>query len=261
MRTRPHSAGTNFRIDVWPESVTNRVSPRREVVSLDSRRHRPVVAALIVSAAMSPGLFQLLFLGCFLIGLLFFVRFLCAPFSEEIRAQMSKHRLLHWVWGGFALLTAFVLFVLLNPSAWPPAWWERRVQRERVVQRVLSAGGWDSLKRDCVALPEQHKSEPAWQWYAGDTNALPAAIAALQPQRVEYYPPKQWPHFNDSDFPVVWITIFGAHSTGGHDIPWLGLDVVCDRAGTDYQTHRQRSETPLKYWRYRKVADDVFEFF
>ena len=203
-----------------------------------------------------------LVLAGLVIGLLFLVRCLCAPFSSQIRRQMSRHRALHLIWAGFGLFTAFGLLDLVHSMAWPYTWLERRAQRERVAERVQSAGGWDSLRRNCLTLAERYKSDPmVWNRYPVFSNTLPAAVAALNPKRVEYYPPRFGSDFNDSDFPIIRITVFGAHSTGGRDIPWFGLDVVCQRSSVDYQPHRKRSDRPLRYWRYRKVADDVYEYF
>ncbi len=130
---------------------------------------------------------------------------------------------------------------------------ERWMQRKKVMERVRSIGGWDVLRRDCNSLAERCRGETS-RWSADFPAGLPPAIVALKPRFVEFYPPK-YPGFNDSDYPVVRITIFGMHSTGGHDIPRLGLDVICSGSGADYE------KMPSSYWSYRKVADDVFEFF
>lgn len=202
-----------------------------------------------------------LFYFTLVLSLIFVARVGFAVFSREGRKKLKEQWLLNTV-----LFLAFGLFCLmylplLTHYYFPPTWWERQVQRKEVLARVQSVGGWDALRKDCVLLAKQCQGEVS-QWDDRHTNGLPAAIIALKPRRVEFYPPKQRPHFNNSDFPIVRITIFGAHSTGGRGIPWLGLDVVCAaRSGTNYQTHRQRSETPLRYWRYRKVVDDVYEFF
>ncbi len=217
---------------------------------------------------MLPAILSLWFFGALVVGLLFFVRLLCAPFSPRILEQISRHRMLHSVWGCFALLTAFVFFTLLHPNAWPPAWWERRAQRETVIERVQSAGGWTALKRDCDALANTYKDDPyGFRWFRHDTNSLPPAIAALKPRLVEFYPPKVVQQFGSEGKKwhgsnvVVRIAIFGAHSTGGHDQPGLGLDVLCESGATSYNPDRLRSTTPLRYWQYRKIADDIYEFY
>lgn len=204
---------------------------------------------------MLPLFIQLLLLAFGVLWLMLSARFLCALFSSRIRAQISRHRYLHLV--GAALWILWFIFVLY-PGGRPPDWWQRRAQRETVLQRVHSAGGWDVLRRDCHALAEQCKTEPSRQWHSAQRKDLPQAVASLQPWRVEYFAPKQDPRFNDSAFPVVRIMVFGAR---GSRVPRLGLDVVCGRSGTNYLPRRVRSENPLRYWRYKKVADEVYEFY
>lgn len=60
---------------------------------------------------------------------------------------------------------------------------------------------------------------------------------------------------------VVRIAIFGAHSTGGHDQPALGLDVLCEPGIVSYRPDRLRSRSPLRYWRYRKITGDIYEYY
>jgi hypothetical protein len=153
-------------------------------------------------------------------------------------------------------------------TGYPPNWVERRGQRQEVFQRVESVGGWAALKRDCDALAARYKDDQyGFRWLRGDTNSLPAAIAALKPKEVEYYSPSVLKQFGSEGVryfgsnAVVRISIFGAHATGGHDQPWLGLDVVCESGVTSYSPERLRSTTPLRYWEYRKIADDIYEYY
>jgi hypothetical protein len=60
---------------------------------------------------------------------------------------------------------------------------------------------------------------------------------------------------------VVRLSVFGAHATGGHDEPALGLDVLCEPGLSNYGPVRLRSTTPLRYWQYRELADRVYEFY
>ena len=140
--------------------------------------------------------------------------------------------------------------------------------RQQVLQRVQSAGGWVALKRDCDALIDKYKDdEYGFRWLLGDTNSLPPTIAALKPKEVEFYSPNARRQFGSRSVryfgsnAVVRISIFGAHETGGHDQPWLGLDVVCERGLPSYHPDRLRSTTPLRYWRYRKIAEDIYEYY
>jgi hypothetical protein len=210
-----------------------------------------------------------LLLASFLAALSFFVRLLCAPFSPKILDQMKRQRTLHVLWGCWALFTACLLYSDLHPSAWPPAWWKRHAQRQRVLERVNSAGGWAALKRDCDAFADAHRDDPdEFGWYRGfDTNPLPPAIAALEPWNVEFYPSNFLREFRGDNTRwfgsniVVRLSLFGRHSTGRRGQPALGLDVVCEPGVSSYNPQRLYSTIPLRYWRYRKVADDVYEFY
>jgi|ERR1035441_948078 hypothetical protein len=217
---------------------------------------------------MSRLLLQYLPLAAVLIALLFFVRLLCVLFSRKIQDQMRRHRTLHCLWGCWALATAGFLYLMLYPSAWPPLWLERHTQRHEVLERVQSGGGWAALKRDCDSLAAAYRDDPyGFRWFRDDTNSLPRAIAALRPKEVEFYPRKVVRQFGGEGARflgtnvIVRISIFGAHSTGGHDQPALGLDVLCEAGVSKYKPERLRSTTPLRYWRYRKVAADIYEFY
>jgi|ERR1051326_1738043 hypothetical protein len=202
---------------------------------------------------------QLLFFGCFLVGLLFLVRLLCAPFSEKVREQMSRRPALHWVWGGVAFFGWYVWFVLLNVSAWPPAWWERRAQRATVVKRVQAAGGWETLRRDCLSFAQTNQIVQWNRWYTNDAPELPPAIAALHPQRVDYVSPKVLG--SRSALPIVRVKIFGMHSTGGHSIPYFGLEVI---SGTSSEGNPRKLLPPTPgngHLKRRKVCDGVYEVF
>jgi hypothetical protein len=74
------------------------------------------------------------------------------------------------------------------------------------------AGGWDAIRRDCIAFAEQNTNGFHSRWL--DTN-LPPTIAALKPLLVDYQPM----------YGCVRLRIFGIHSTGGHSTPYFGLEV------------------------------------
>jgi hypothetical protein len=166
---------------------------------------------------------------------------------------------------GLVAVYYFLPFILYG---YPPNWLERRGQRQEVLQRIQSAGGWAALKQDCEELADRYKDDRyGFRWLRGDTNSLPPAIAALRPKGVEFYPPSVFKQFGSESVrffgsnAVVRISIFGAHATGGHDQPWLGLDVLCEHGLASYHPDRLRSTTPLKYWRYRKIAEDIYEYY
>lgn len=165
---------------------------------------------------------------------------------------------------GIIALVVFLLFHLY----WPISdLFERHTQRQQISERVKSAGGWTVLKQDCVALANANASGFSWWSLGRETNSLPPAIAALHPRRVLFYTHQNYPNgtwwssANHSDA-AVRIFIFGTHSTDGHDQPSLGLDVLCETGVTDYiPPDNWRSDIPLRYWKYRKITDDVYEFY
>src|SRR4051812_19297269 len=94
----------------------------------------------------------LLITVCPIAALFFIVRLACAPFSTKVSEEMRRHSIIHIVWGCFAFLGVILVLGILNPEAWPPAFVERRGQRQKVLERVQSAGGWASLQKDCDRL-------------------------------------------------------------------------------------------------------------
>jgi hypothetical protein len=169
------------------------------------------------------------------------------------------------------LLGLFALCFLLPfiLTGYPPNWMERHNQRQQILQRVQSAGGWEALKRDCDSLTEKYKDSPyGFRWFPElDTNPLPPAIAVLKPKEIVFYPPQVLNQFGAESNRwfgsnlLVSISIFGAHATGGHDQPWLGLAVLCGPTVVNCKLISLRSTTPLRYWRYRKVTDNIYEYY
>ena len=134
-------------------------------------------------------------------------------------SKKSSFSLLLWIpLGVFVLLYIF-------PSClawWPPAVVERRAQRQELAERVQLAGGWDAIRRDCMALTEQNTNGLISHWR--DAN-LPPAILALKPLTVQY----------SRGYGCVHIRIFGIHSTGGHSTPYFGLEVDTSINSTGYK--------------------------
>ena len=177
------------------------------------------------------------------------VRLVCATYSKKILDSMRRHPGIHWIWGGFALLSLPLYHGFLNPVAWPPPIIERREQRQEVLERVETAGGWDAIRRECMVIAEKHKDG----FFSGyrDTN-LPPAIFALKPLMVKYNP----------QFGRVSMRIFGMHSTGGHSTPYFGLEVAI-RRGDNYQPDAGSGGGVIGNRRttFRKVADGIYEIY
>jgi hypothetical protein len=129
-------------------------------------------------------------------------------------------------------------------NAWPPAFIERRTQREQVLERIQSAGGWQVLRRDCATIVEQNR-DTYFVWFRGHTNALPPSIATLKPREVRYY--------HDAGMPeIVDIKVFGYRSTDGHQPPYFGLRVVSGAGADTYQP---------KDMRFELVTNSIYEIY
>ena len=127
--------------------------------------------------------------------LTFVIRLACAPFSAKVSAEMRRHPIVHWIWGGSALIGVLVFMDFLNPW-WPPSWVERRGQRQKVLERVEAAGGWSAIQRDCDSLAAQYR-DGIFYWHRFATNALPPALAALDPWEVRFDSPTVLREFKD----------------------------------------------------------------
>jgi hypothetical protein len=154
-----------------------------------------------------------------------------------------------FTWGVIAVGIGFLSFYQLVMSGhWPPAFVERAQQRRELHQRVRTAGGWASLRAECLQLASRTNS---FQWFRGTPrdglSSLPA-IAVLKPRQVE---------LTDS---IVRIKVFGAHATGGHSTPYFGLEIVC---ATNH-SHRPQPHPAAAgngFVSYRQVSEGVFEIF
>ena len=175
---------------------------------------------------------------------------------------------------GFLLwipMAVFVIYFVLPPPLrpWPPLWFERHTQRQQILERIRSVGGWIVLKRDCDALANKYKDEPyGFTWKGLDTSSLPPALAALKPTQVEFFSHKTLELMGEGGQSfvgsnvVVRISMFGGHATGGHDQPWLGLDVLCESGIASYNPKRLTGRpAPFACWTYRKITDDIYEFY
>lgn len=225
----------------------------------------------------------MLFIVCPIAALTFIVRLACAPFSTKVSDEMRRHPVVHWIWGCFAFGGALLFLGVLNPAAWPPPSVERREQRQKVLERVQSVGGWDAVRGGCEALVTNYPDGLTWfpphsnawvypnpqtephKYYVTnlDYGPLPAAVAALKPKEIRFYPPRLLRDFKDEpQVAVVRIKIFGIHSTGGHSTPYFGLEVPCGTGAERYEPRpSQGGVSGNRHTSFRKVADGVFEIY
>jgi hypothetical protein len=89
-----------------------------------------------------------------------------------------------------------------------PSFETQRIEQRRIVlKRVLDAGGWDALHRDCELLVTNSHTDYFYWHQPFDNTPLPSAISNLQPHGVEFD--------LDTNFPVVQIELFGLHRECG----------------------------------------------
>jgi hypothetical protein len=161
-------------------------------------------------------------------------------------------------------LCVLAIYLIANILlAGSPAWIVRRDQRKKVMVRVEAAGGWTALQHACDGLVESNReSRFDWAFYR-DTNGLPPAIAALQPQEVSF-DSSQVVHTSISDREpvIVHIKIFGIHRSGLRAIPYYGLEFV---SGTNADRYTPRpSEGAVSgngYDSYRKITNRIYEIY
>jgi hypothetical protein len=209
-----------------------------------------------------PTLLVLVFLVCPIAALLFIVRLVVAPFSAKVTEEMRKHPVVHTIWGCLAFVGVLIFLGVIDPAIWPPRSVERREQRTKVVERIQAVGGWAALQKDCDTLVAQYP-DSAFVWYRHDTNALPPTIAALKPWCVIYYSPTVVRGYKDEpQIPVVRIKVFGIHSTGGHSIPYFGLEVVCGTNAASYQPQPAHGGVSGNHYdSYKRVTDTIYEIY
>ena len=164
-----------------------------------------------------------------------------------------------------ALLAVLAAAILLLPALpgfrGPPVFVERRGQRQKVLERVQSVGGWAAIQRDCDTLVEQYR-ESGFFWPSSATNGLPSALAALKPLEVRFYPPKFLRDIHDApQVAVVRITIFSLPSTGGHAIPYYGLDVVSGAGAETYRPRPSGGAPGNAHRSYNPVTDRIYEIY
>lgn len=197
--------------------------------------------------------------GAFL-SLLFVTRLLLAPFSKKISQQIRQYPKRHF-WLGVTTVGygVFFFFLLFIPEMSTPHWIEVRNQRRIVSGRIQAAGGWATLAIDCNRLAEMN-SDQGFAWFGASSNALPAAIALLEPRHVRYFSSK-YPEPNSPPLDVVEIKIFGGHATGGHSTPYYGLYVVCATNEPIYTPPISRTASGNSHYHSRKVARNIYEVY
>jgi hypothetical protein len=125
-----------------------------------------------------------------------------------------------------AVLVIVVIFAaILLPSEFRPPWPVQREQQRKIIrERVESIGGWDALRRDCVALLQSEGNEFVWP---SGTNEFAPVFAKLKPWQVKAYP-------TIDGTMIMRMKFFGMHSTGNRGTPYYGLWIVCSSNSDNY---------------------------
>lgn len=126
---------------------------------------------------------------------------------------------------------------------------EKRVAFER----VLAAGGWEAVKRDCYLLTNQPDAYFDWVTRFTNYSALPPAIAALKPIEVRSFKDK------NLHVPVVRIHVLG---TAGTDSSWpyYGFWIVCSENTPGYHPRFEFKARNFKGCS-RLITNSVFEIY
>jgi len=137
---------------------------------------------------------------------------------------------------------------------------DRINQHKTVVARIQAAGGWAAVQRECDALAQRNRDDQ-FMWFGpnGDTNALPPAIAALQPKEVVCCSPSDLGSlYLKRSFSVVRIKMFGEYGTGRREIPSFWLEVV---SGTNADGYTPHGVYGVRYANYEKVTNWIYEVY
>jgi hypothetical protein len=124
-----------------------------------------------------------------------------------------------------ALVFATIVIAYLLPHEVRPPWPVQREEQRRIIsERVESIGGWDVLRKDCIALLQNEKNEFVWP---SSTNEFAPVFAKLKPREVKAYP-------DTNGVIIMRMKFFGMHSTGSRGTPYYGLWIVCSSNSDNY---------------------------
>lgn len=206
-------------------------------------------------------------LAVFLFGMwgvfafLFFVRLISSTFSQDVAAVMRQSPRRHAIWGFSSLAFALLLLSGLNPFMLLNFMAQKRALIARMEKQAQSFGGWEALRRDCIALTSTNdyllwdRRRPA---NSNNPVVLPPAIAALKPQQVDY--PVYGAGVTGRPR-AVRIKVYGMHSTDGNGTPYVGLEVLTQSPPADYDPEAAQTTRDRPYRSFRKVSEGVYEVF
>jgi hypothetical protein len=155
---------------------------------------------------------------------------------------------------GYCGFAAVLLWLFFRPRSPHHLSFEvqRASQRKLSEERVQGVGGWAVLAADCRKLVADAHTD-YFQWFpfpdsSENRGKLPGSIASLEPREIMFEVCTNAPA-------VVRIKLFGMHRTGGSDVPYYGLWVVCGRAPPGYVP--PITEGPAR--KVARITNEIFE--
>ncbi len=112
---------------------------------------------------------------------------------------------------------------------------ERKNIYKSALQRVQEAGGWQNIQAASLqfftnAQPKSYFDEEYFSWWKRErrnTNALPSALEALQPWRIQFYP-------DGNGVYELRLKLYGIHRTGTYSQPYYAIWVICTNVPANY---------------------------
>ena len=186
-------------------------------------------------------------------GLAWIAWMLCALFNQKLRATVRRNVFLHCAW----FISLPFAGILILPQ-WPPLWLERRAQRSTALARVQSAGGWEAIMRDCVALTHRHEEEGLRWSRTNDTGLLiPAALKKLDPSDIAYEPIDK----PGTSINIIRLKIFGNATPGRRPVPYYGFEVVFGSNAANYLPKPRSGVLGEGFSTNQTVANNIYEIY
>jgi hypothetical protein len=154
-------------------------------------------------------------------GAKFFFACAFAPFSKIFASKVRSRPIAHVIWSIVGIISLALLLLVFGIE--PPGLYrlvllfEKPHQRRVVFERVQSAGGWDTLRKESEDLLDKHRGGN-FLWNKWQTNMPPltSALAALKPQTV-------WVDERSNLPPILRVDVFGMWHTGSEPTPYYGI--------------------------------------
>jgi hypothetical protein len=111
---------------------------------------------------------------------------------------------------------------------------ERRQKYQNALQRIQKAGGWQNIQAASLQFftniqPKDYLDEEYFSRNGErqNTNALPSALEALRPWRIQFYP-------DGNGVLDLRLKLYGIHRTGTYSEPYYAIWVICTNVPANY---------------------------